>query len=386
MRKIDAREVVHMPQEELWTLPDETFELIFSDGTLVTNTRRTIYSAYHWTVFKRYPEMPMLVRHHIGNKLTSVDTTLDLLSNVSETAHLTYGEEGYDREELWKMFYDIVSNIYNVFTVKLAAWQTSTSILDLVELHYHPEIAKANAEVQPTQLSLDKTYAIINDVVRNDSSLNNNQVALAVRGGLVKRDQVNQILGPRGFLTDIDSHLFRSPILSSYLKGITRIHDSLIESRSAAKALKSSTRPLQQVEYFNRKMQLIASYVRDLDMGDCGTDERLTVTIDGPLLKGMEGKYYITEEDPTPKMLRLSDRHLIGKRVKFRSALLCRYRHQQRICACCLGAVAYSIPRQTNLGHVSASEMCQEGSQLVLSVKHYDGSSKVDSMSISEFD
>jgi len=56
------------------------------------------------------------------------------------------------------------------------------------------------------------------------------------------------------------------------------------------------------------------------------------------------------------------------------------------VCRVCFGENAWSIPDKTNVGHVSCTEMCHEGSQLVLSTKHYDGSAIVDEILISEHD
>ena len=81
MRSLQARDFLSMSKEELLSLPDEQFVLVFDDGELVTNTRRTIYSAFHWEVNRRYPQTPLTKACHVGNGVgPTPDTSQDILS------------------------------------------------------------------------------------------------------------------------------------------------------------------------------------------------------------------------------------------------------------------------------------------------------------------
>lgn len=384
MRTIEARALMMLSKEEMLSLPDEQFILEFDDGNIVTNTRRTVLSHAHWEVGRQYPDTPLLIHHHIGNKPLGQDVLLDVLSHYTRDVHNTYGDN-YDREELWLTIYKIVNDVYNTFIVHCEAYMTTSDILDYLEIFEHPGVVEANANVRPNQNSLDATYDKLTDILQNDKSLSGNAVVQAIQAGLVKVNQVNQIIGPRGYMTDIDSNIFETPILAGYFEGITSLHDSMIESRGAAKALTFTKKPLRQVEYFNRKMQLSSTNVHDLVMGDCGTAQYATIPMYKPLLKCMEGKYYIGD-DGKLVAIRSTDTHLVGKTLKVRSSLHCAYRGAASVCSCCFGELAFSVPRYTNLGHVCSTEMCQEGSQLVLSVKHFDGSSKVIDIDIGESD
>lgn len=381
-----ARDLLNMDESEIWQLPDETFILVFDDGEIVTNTRRTIYSWYHWGIV-REQDVPLKVWHHMGNGALTDKTSLDMLSHIAEDVHMTYGDGNYDREHVWKRIYETVNLVYNVFTVKIAAYQTTSNILDYLEIYDHPEVAAANEALKPTQQSLDATYKRISHVVNTAPELSHNTVVRAARAGLVKQDQVNQIVGPRGFMTDADSNVFTDePLMTGYLEGVTSMYGTLIESRSAVKALIFTKNPLQVVEYFNRKMQLATSYVKYLIPGDCGSNEYVEVFMSNSMLKGFEGKYYLNERTGRLEAITLRHHDLQNKIIKMRSGTKCRHRAQGAVCFTCMGQLAFQVPEGTNLGHVSSSEMCQEGSQLVLSVKHYDGSSVVMSMSLTDHD
>jgi hypothetical protein len=384
MRHLKARDLLHVSKEDMLSMPDEKFVLAFDDGEIVTNTRRTIMSHAHWDIGRQYTKTPLLKHHHIGDKPLGQDILLDVLSNYARDVHNAYGAD-YDREDLWLTIYRNVNSVYNTFIVHCEAYMTTSDILDYLEIYDHPEVVAANAEVVGTQSSLDDTYDRLTAALTSSPELQHNPVVQAINAGLVKVNQVNQIIGPRGYMTDIDSNIFETPILSGYFEGITSLHDAMIESRGAAKALTFTKKPLRQVEYFNRKMQLSSSNVHELIMGDCKTVKYATVTMNKNLLKCMEGKYVIMDNgDLVP--IRMSDKHLIGQTIKMRSSLHCGFRGAASVCSCCFGELAFSVPRYTNLGHLCSTEMCQEGSQLVLSVKHFDGSSKVIDIYISESD
>jgi hypothetical protein len=161
----------------------------------------------------------------------------------------------------------------------------------------------------------------------------------------------------------------------------------MIESCSAKKALISTKKPLRIVEYFNRKMQLSTVVVHTLLWKDCRSDRYSEITVDASLFdKGLEGKFYLNEHNQLEAITPGHRKKLLNQTIKIRSAFFCRHRHEGAVCRVCFGENAWSIPDRTNVGHVSSTEMCHEGSQLVLSTKHYDGSSEVDDIAISEHD
>lgn len=66
--------------------------------------------------------------------------------------------------------------------------------------------------------------------------------------------------------------------------------------------------------------------------------------------------------------------------------LTCEHPDRGGVCVRCFGEIGYSIPRYTNVGHVSASEMQSKVGQLLLSNKHYLASAVIALMQIQEDD
>jgi hypothetical protein len=219
---------------------------------------------------------------------------------------------------------------------------------------------------------------------------------LAFRSKLVNANQVQQSIGPRGYLTDINSNQFRYPIIPGYVEGIRTLYDSVIESRSAAKALQFSKSPLQEAEYFSRRLQLMCQTIKHLHQDcDCGTKEYLRWQVRGvefneegdvsfagdlPLLVG---KYYLDETDGKLKAITGHETHLINKSIKLRSVIHCAHPDPYGVCSTCFGELSLSIlDDRTNLGHMCCTSMAQKSSQSVLSVKHLDSSAAVEPVSL----
>jgi hypothetical protein len=422
LKRIAARTLLGYTVEQLWDILTGDFILVFDDGEMKTDFRETLYSAYAWDFHRLYPETPLLKRHHVnevlrGERLGS-NTHLQLLGNVMWTVYDHYVGGGLPlyitkdapssylvfpqgvtqqfitvdeiafRDRLAELVYRITNLMYNDLSYRLEEFVVSLDITHFVEVLSHPKVRAANEALVPTQRSIDETYAIIRDSLTNGTDMPTNPISLAARSKLVNIDQVLQCVSARGFLTDTDSHLFRNPVLRGYAQGLRAFHDSLIESRSAAKSLIFSKTPLQQAEYFSRRLQLMSQIVQRLHPGDCGSthyalwkvrppiEERGQVVFPGDL-KQMVGKIYL-DTDGKLKAIHAGDKHLNGKTLKLRTATNCAHPDPYGICATCFGELSLSVPAGTNIGQMCCTSLAQKSSQNVLSVKHLDGSSVVD--------
>lgn len=399
MQKVHIRSLLSHNTQTLWSNLMGDFTLVFDDGSSVdTNEKECVYSSYCWDLIREYPQLPITGNHHIRGVIKdgrmTADTHNDLLSNIVFDIYDNYHTVVPDKvkllDRLAKRSYEIVNAMYNDLSYKLEAYTTTLDILDFLEINEHQDIVKAENNLQQTQEGIDAFYKVIKSTLNNDKSLDGNQLAKAVRSKLVKVDQTLQCVGPRGFLTDVDSYIYKKPIVTGYFKGVRTLEDSMKESRSAAKALMFSVDPMKKAEYFSRRQQFVCQNVKNLHRTDCGSKHYLLwqvrgeEIIDGTVthesdLKTIFGKYYLDEETNTLKIIKKSDTHLIGKTIKMRDAVAgCQHPDPYGICEVCFGEASITVPEDTNLGHMACVSMTQIVTQLVLSTKHYDGSSVVE--------
>lgn len=400
MEKIKARDLLKQTTEQLWeTLPPlGTFILIFDDGhELEVNWKETLYSSYGWDFHREYKNTPLKITHHVrqllGKKRLSPKTHLTLLGNIVWDVH--DANPDLDLDILAHQTYVQTNVMYNDLSIRLEEEVGSIDILDFCQVLDSAQVSEANENVQPTEQSIEETYEKIMNALETDPVLYNNPLAKAGRSGIVNRGQLLQCLGPRGFLTDTDSTQYKTPILRGYADGLRLFYDSLIESRSAAKALIFSKKPLQDAEYFSRRLQLMDQVVRNLHMGDCGSKEYLLWHVAGPQydekgkiifsgdLPRLAGKYYLDEETGNLKTIYAKDKHLIGKHLKLRTVLECCHPDPYGICSTCFGDLSYSVPANSNIGHMCCTSMTQKSSQNVLSTKHLDTSAAIEPVRIS---
>jgi hypothetical protein len=378
-----ARDLVHMSREELWSLPDGKLTLTFDDGKVETTTRRTIFCAYLWSIHRAYPKTPLLKHHHMGMERLTGQTSLTLLSKIYRDWFYSHLDDStVSREDVWRLMYDTTNEIYNDFIQRCDSYVSTMSILDFVDVLDSPEIYEANTSVVATQKSIDATYDAIKHALDTDKNLSGNAIAEASRSKMLDIKQISQCIGPRGYVTEIDSTIYKQPITVGYATGMRKLYDSMIESRSAAKALMFAKDPLAKCEYFNRKMQLVAQVVETLVPGDCGSQHHMPWTVESSELEMMEGIHYV--ENGQVKAISARDNHLIGQTLNLRTPFGCVLNDRQSICEVCYGETGYSLPYGTVVGHVAAISIGEKTSQLVLSTKHVDGSSKVDDIQLGE--
>lgn len=419
MKRIEARHLLNYTTEQLWQILTGEFVLVFADGEIQTNARESLYSSYAWNFHRRFPRTPLSVEHHVnsilkGKRLTA-DTHLELLGVCMWATYGTYtalptveDPAAIDIDPLSEMVYQLVNEIYNDLSYRCEEYVVSLDIVDFNEVLSHPKIEEVNDKFLALTLDpsstydsltkgIEHNYETIRNALHRDPALAQNPISLGVRSKFAKLDSVLQCVGPRGFLTDTDSYVFKEvPVARGYASGLRLFVDSFVESRSAAKSLIFSKEPLQQAEYFSRRLQLMSQIVQRLHPGDCRSQEYLLWKVrdieyrdDGRVgrpadLKQLVGKYYLDDDGkgkPVPgplKTLRADDKHLLGKYVHLRSVVNCAHPDPYGICATCFGELSLSVPAGTNIGHMCCTSMTQKSSQSVLSVKHMDSSSAVE--------
>ena len=400
--KIQARKLLDYTTEELINMLTGKFILIFEDGNEIeTDYREVIYDSHLWEIHRKYPNTPLLLDHHVANAfdngvLTS-GTHIKLLNKIYWLTVDQYNlKTEAEKDPLIRLLYEITNTIYNNLIGIAADHVTSIDILDFIELQTHPRVWDAMEQVEENRPSIEHAHSVVMDVISNEPGVQNNNLAKAARSGMVNKNQLIQCLGPRGFVTEVDSKILPIPVVRSFTQGMNDIYNIAAESRSAAKALYFSKTPLQDAEYFARQLQLVTMSIENVYKGeDCGTDEYLH----WPYVQGeqydengvlkrksdlhfLEGKYYLDEESNTLKILTTEDKHLIGKSIKLRSVLFCKHEDKHGVCEVCLGGISDSIPESSNVGHISSASTTQQTTQSVLSTKHLDASSKTEKVEL----
>lgn len=395
--KYTVRELTALSLEDLLAFHEGKYEVEFSDGIELMSNRSLIYNRCYWELFIDYPLVPICKKHTAIKGFTS-DIHLKLGDIIFHTLRPYFTEHN----EAWRYarnFYKVTNTIYNLVATKLSSFVVTTSIYDLKDIYDDPHIKKAKDDYSEYVNSPDynttdvegkikHVHNVIENVMYDDGSvMRSSGIKHLCEANVLSHGQLKQLIGPRGFVHDIDSWVFKHPINVGYAEGLTTLYDSVVESRSASRALINNTAPLELSEYFNREMQLLTCTTHSV-VGECCTGyQTIKYIVRDDDLRLLKGKNYM--KDGIPVMIWDSIDDIVGETIEIRAITGCGNVDSQTVCKCCLGYSASIIPgapdskyfkgvgpvpQGTNVGYAICTSLCAIISQLLLSTKHYEAS------------
>lgn len=395
MTTFDVNQLFQMSEDQIWQLdeqfkPTEHLTIAFDDVDMHGCTsRETIVTWYFWRLFEYYPEVKLQAKHHLHSYRMAGGTPIEFMTCLTRSILMMYNYQ-VDYDLMTQRIYQVMNGVYNMVVNKLGAYVDSMDARHYIEVLYHPSIQEIRKRCieDGSPAAIRRLQEEIPQLLNDPNFLPGNPQAETVRQKLVSVGQALQCIGIIGVRTDIDSTLFREPILECFATGTTKIWDFMKESRSASKALMFQKDPIRDTEYFNRRLQLLFQVIRYLIPGDCGTTKTLPWEVQTGDLEGLEGKYCILE-DGTLHCVSTKDpisRSLIGKTIQLRSPTQCHYTSHNAVCEHCVGKTSKSVPAFTNFGHVAAYLIGEKITQNVLSTKHLDGSAVIRDIDLDKTD
>lgn len=395
---IKVRDLLSFEREYVRDTIRTNTPVLFEDNIVVKMTyKEIILQRYLLDVNNKIPDMPIISKYAMSNYYTAGHYTSRTFNDYFEVVmrdmvNFLFRKVGRELQPvIFKEMWVTINRIYNEYVYEVLDNASSINILDFLEIQFKPNLIKA---MQDVQLKLDSqsvqhTYEVLDDILRNDPLLKNNVIAKGYIAGTISANQIKQMLASRGFVTEIDSKIFKYPIASSFVLGMVDIYDLSIESRSGAKALFLSNKAVQSSEYFARELQLVTMIVEDLVDGDCGNNKYIDwfvkpkeITGKGDF-KNLLGKKFINPVTNQEEVIENHHQDIIeGKVIKIRSVLHCRNNDPKTICTCCFGDLSYSMHKHTNIGHFCSTEVTEKLTQSILSTKHLTSSATTNGLQL----
>lgn len=389
MSKYKIRELIHKRPEEILERFEKRFEIEFDDGEILQVTRkRTFASSFYWRIFLDFPEVAITKECHfshiLGPKLLQSSSHSKLASNIFKMIASHYEFVTAEQRELIQLHVQTATNdLYTALREHSGEHLQTIHLMDCIELMYHPKIWDASMNSPATPRGVEESYKVTGDVINTDKSVANNGMVKAVRSGAVKINQVCQSIAVRGFPKEVNGRIYRHLARSNYLFGINNLYEFAADSRGSAEHLSATESPLQDSEYFSRRLQLQTCVLERIHHADCGTTKtvpffvrpagRVEATDEwrNSDLKYLVGKYYVDPISGDLKVLKETDKHLEGTTIQMRSVLTCEHPDAHGVCQVCFGQLSNNHSRWANLGVVSATTIVSKVSQKTLSTKHH---------------
>jgi len=378
MLTIPVRRMLGFSPEDFERRLKSTVKVEYEDGVIVRHTSREMtVNRYLYTIMELIPESPILSTysihnyyvsgHYVGKSLNkAMEAMLKGYCNLSDPSIVSR----VVIEDLYERMYMVFENVYNYIICNHLEYVASLDIRDFLEIQNEKVLLDAISAVRvdKTKESVAEAYVVLDNLICSDYRHSNNPIAKGYISGTIARDQVKQLLGPRGFVTDINGAIYKYPIASSFVLGLSDIYEMAAESRSGAKAIYMSTKAIQTSEYFAREMQLGTMHIESLVDGDCGNKEFLEWRVSEDDLPNLNGKHYF--DNGVERVVSVDDTALIGELIHLRSVNRCKVPNKRHICTACFGKMYINVPRHFNLGHVAVTTPTADFSQKLLSTKH----------------
>lgn len=383
-----ARDIFAMTTDQVKALGPGPFTVRFEDGVELESTaRKLLYSRLFWEMFKGYENTPITSRHHVDSvlkgKLLNSKTNIKLAEAIFYDICMTYNlVTPESKEHLLERQFQVSNQAYNFLIVEVEPNVTSIDLMDLIDVVRHPKMMEVNDNCGTTPREIVDAGMATLDLLRNDPDFSPNMISKALRSGMVRDNQLIQCINKRGYPIEVNGDILSTAIMTNFTEGLYCLYDYAAESRSAAKSQFLSETPIQDAEFFARRLQLLTMVVSNVSYTDCGTKGHTPWRINPPEydeqgnkiypgdLNFMRGKHYQLEEGGPYFTIDGTEEHLNGKIILLRSVFNCIEPNEHRVCYKCLGEMHNNINRYYNLGHISAATMTRQTTQLTLSAKH----------------
>ena len=405
---IPARRLVEIDPKELIHVLNGTIKIKFDTGEVITtHGSHAIISSFLWQALREFPELKLrpayMINNYYVNGLYNGGSHTDLYSvlfrDIVEEILIPKGLDNPTYiDPLYKAMMDSVNYFYNELTFSKLKYVLAIDLYDLLAIQRHPDhlVKMRKNEEHPTLDNVEGTYQSIRDIINSKEYRLANPLARAYLSGAINPRQVNQVLGARGYITELDSTIFSTPITKSFTEGFDTMPEIAKESRSCAKALYLSNEAIKTSESFAKELQLGSMTIEEIVYTDCGTKDYTDWYVKGTIknyghviysgdIPKLVGKLYLNEETGKEEYITKNHTHLEGKTIKLRTILNCKIGDPKKICSKCMGKLSASVPKHFNVGHHAVTTITKIVSQNILSTKHITVSAATAAINIDKF-
>lgn len=308
--------------------------------------------------------------------LIDEDITGDSLQRVHNNMWNDIEFSGQDDIDMFKEELASCHNeSFNIAFTDLGSYHTSISKLSIEQSLENIELLRA------TYINFKEGESILEVEKRIDARADNiwnvfsdpahkaiNVLYPYVRLKVASKNQVPQVLLAAGTRTDVNDSMVHMPIEGSYFRGLNNSLEAAVDALSAKKSIGYNKANLPKSQYTNRRAQILASIIKHLHPGDCGSKLTTPLLLTDRVIPHVFGMNIYSHG----QIVELSTRNIEdfrNKVVHLRSPITCA--HTDGVCEACSGRLAINMHPNMIIGHSSIIEMISPIGQLLLSNKHF---------------
>ena len=344
----------------------------FPSGTIKeTSIKNLIINIFFFRIYLKWnlEIKDFIIKRHIDLTINKIERILlDIYYKILEKNDDYYNVYDSYSDDVWKLTNDIM----NFVLVNCGEYSASISLEDLVDLVTDKKFRQ--------ELGLDEwkpNLLPIKEVEKQENKIKKKLMKYLrthpVFGPFIKSKMFNEtqlfnVLVSVGFKADTDDKVIPYYIEKSYVEGLDSNIDYVAESLSGKKSAFYNRLGITVARYNERIVELLASSVRNIYPGDCGSTTTIPYYIDPKHKNQLIGKIIKTDDGELMLMEDNIDQ-FAGQVVNMRSPLTCKY--TDGFCEKCGGLMTYFVPRMFNIGMLAGITVVEKVSQRVLSAKHF---------------
>lgn len=345
----------------------------FTDGDIEVSIRMGFLNLFWLDIVPAFG-IPLCKRHFI-NKFKSNNGGLmgawtkyyDEIMNMNPT----------NAKKLKLLLWDRLNELYVLCSVDLLPYTQTLDILDIADIMTDPKIESISSDLdkmvvpeQDTRVVekyIDQRNKELLTMLETKDALPHNALYPFRKADQLNAYQLPQMLLAYGPRTDVNDTIVRLPVRGNAVWGLHNACEYSTELLSAKKSAFYNHDAVTDSQYFGRKQSLLASNIRRIYAGDCGSKILVKFNVTDTNYANLVGKNVLIDG----KLVCVTKdqcKSLIGQTIEMRSPLTCRYRCG--VCEVCGGAVFRNINRKLNIGILSAIHVIEPTTQKILSSKH----------------
>ena len=224
---LPVRELFSFEARELLAGLKTDLTILFEDQVKLTLPyKEIIVFRYIMEIYRHIPNIKITSKHVLSNFYSEAQftgsTIIKCCESILKDAIDLYVKPNNDNRKLLEPIYEemylVLNRIYNEVVYEKLNYASSVSIKDLLDVQMQPELIESmkHVAVKKDTASVNKTYEILDKHLRYNPDLKNNPVSKGYIAGTLNPNQLKQLLASRGYVTEIDSNIFKYPIPYSF--------------------------------------------------------------------------------------------------------------------------------------------------------------------------
>ena len=335
---------------------------------LSLNIPETIPSSWWWFKWTRkdgiditegryrlYELLPEKYKEHVDLKTFATDTNLSIDKITYELLR-----HEVPQSELSKFVYESTKLALDVITKATTSLSLDHFELSQISLKYRDKLKSAKSELEKQEILDSLRKEVLNSLRKTD-------VGRLLDCGILKKDQLFQLLGAKGMMLSPEGNL--ALVETNFVEGL-KPTQYFTASYGARNGIIYRVNKTATTGYLYRKLVYgLAGVQLDENLDYCGTTKTLRLeNVSEKELQSLVNRYVLLDNRVTKITLNNME-DFVGKTLELFTPIYCT---SQKICKRCFGD-DYKLINTRNIGFVAAASIGERATQEMLKAFHVGG-------------